>query len=176
MDLWLLEYYNCELSYLWEIGVEFVIFYFKIVVWLGMQGIDIVDLYVECMIEVFSFLSVCIQLKIDVEFFCFIQWLLEVVSFNYVIFMLLMVVVKLYFDMQEGDLVKGVIVLCDIVFVFFILEGENIVCQFCSSQDVMLWLLFIEEVCLIVVLLDMFVLYCYLLFNIYVVGVLCIIL
>ncbi|MET1077923.1 MAG: type VI secretion system baseplate subunit TssF [Pseudomonas sp.] len=83
MDPRLLAYYNNELTYLREMSGEFAAQYPKVAARLGMQGMEVVDPYVERLLEGFSFLTARIQLKMDAEFPRFSQRLLEVVYPNY---------------------------------------------------------------------------------------------
>lgn len=83
MDPRLLEYYNQELSYLRESGLEFSERFPKIASRLGLHESEITDPYVERLLEGFSFLTARIRLKMDAEFPKFSQRLLEVVSPNY---------------------------------------------------------------------------------------------
>lgn len=146
MDLCLLCYYNCELQYVCEMGGEFVCEYFKIVGWLGLEGFECVDLYVECLLEGFVFFVVCVQFKFDVQYLVFIQYLLEMVYLYYFVLVLLMVVVQLQFDLKEVVLVVGYMVLWYIVLCSQIGCDDCIVCEYCIVYDVMLWLLELVEV------------------------------
>lgn len=83
MDPRLLDYYNQELSYLRESGLEFSERFPKIASRLGLHESEITDPYVERLLEGFSFLTARIRLKMDAEFPKFSQRLLEVVSPNY---------------------------------------------------------------------------------------------
>lgn len=83
MDPRLLDYYNQELNYLRESGLEFAERFPKIASRLGLHESEITDPYVERLLEGFSFLTARIRLKMDAEFPRFSQRLLEVVSPNY---------------------------------------------------------------------------------------------
>ncbi|MES2821612.1 MAG: type VI secretion system baseplate subunit TssF [Pseudomonadota bacterium] len=83
MDPRLLAYYNNELAYLREMSGEFAAHYPKVAARLGMQGMEVVDPYVERLLEGFSFLTARVQLKMDAEFPRFSQRLMEVVYPNY---------------------------------------------------------------------------------------------
>lgn len=83
MDARLLDYYNRELAYLRELGAEFADAFPKVATRLGMNGLDVMDPYVERLLEGFAFLAARIHLKIDAEFPRFSQRLLEVVYPQY---------------------------------------------------------------------------------------------
>lgn len=83
MDPRLLDYYNQELHYLKESGLEFSQRFPKIASRLGLHESEITDPYVERLLEGFCFLTARIRLKMDAEFPRFSQRLLEVVYPNY---------------------------------------------------------------------------------------------
>ncbi len=139
MEPLLLDYYNKELTYMREMAAEFSRQHPKIAKRLGMQGIDIADPYVERMIEAFCFLTARTQLKIDAEFPRFTQRLLEVVYPNYVTPTPSMAVAQLRPSLTEGDFINGFNVPRHSTFRAGIPVGENTVCEFRNSQDVMLW-------------------------------------
>ena len=57
MDPRLLDYYNSELRFLRESGVEFARAYPRIAARLGMDSLEVADPYVERLIEAFAFLA-----------------------------------------------------------------------------------------------------------------------
>ncbi|WP_407920100.1 type VI secretion system baseplate subunit TssF [Halopseudomonas salegens] len=83
MDPRLLDYYNQELNYLRESGLEFSQRFPKIASRLGLHESEITDPYVERLLEGFCFLTARIRLKMDAEFPRFSQRLLEVMYPNY---------------------------------------------------------------------------------------------
>lgn len=83
MDARLLDYYNRELAYIRELGGEFAEAFPKVAARLGMGGGEVMDPYVERLLEGFAFLAARIHLKIDAEFPRFSQRLLEVVYPQY---------------------------------------------------------------------------------------------
>ncbi|MGH8519531.1 MAG: type VI secretion system baseplate subunit TssF, partial [Panacagrimonas sp.] len=83
MDPRLLRHYNAELGHLREMGAEFARQFPKIAARLGMDGVEVVDPYVERLMEGAAFLAARVQLKLDAEFPRFTQRLLEIVYPQY---------------------------------------------------------------------------------------------
>ena len=79
MDTRLLKHYESELGYIREMGGEFAEAYPKIASRLGMSQFDVLDPYVERMLEGFAFLSARVQLELDLQYPVFTQNLLEIV-------------------------------------------------------------------------------------------------
>ncbi|WP_434779536.1 type VI secretion system baseplate subunit TssF [Neisseria sp. Ec49-e6-T10] len=78
MNRHFLNYYNKELAFLRDLGVEFAERYPKIAGRLGLNAPEIEDPYVERLLEGFCFLTARIQLKMDAEYPRFVQRILEV--------------------------------------------------------------------------------------------------
>lgn len=83
MDPRLLRYYNQELRYLREMGGEFAREFPKIASRLGMEGLEVVDPYVERLLESSAFLAARVQLKQDAEFPRLSHRLLELIYPNF---------------------------------------------------------------------------------------------
>ena len=83
MDPRLLRYYNEELRHLREMGAEFAEAYPKIAARLGMDGSEVVDPYVERILEGVAFLSARVQLELELQFPSFTRHLLEIVYPHY---------------------------------------------------------------------------------------------
>ncbi|MCB1986056.1 MAG: type VI secretion system baseplate subunit TssF, partial [Nitrosomonas sp.] len=64
----LLEFYEKELRFIREMGVEFSKRYPKIAAGLDLGSAECADPYVERLIESFAFLTARIQLKMDAEY------------------------------------------------------------------------------------------------------------
>ncbi|MDR1661793.1 MAG: type VI secretion system baseplate subunit TssF [Azoarcus sp.] len=102
MDARFLDYYNRELAYLQESGVEFAASFPKVAAHLGMQGDTVADPYVERLLEGFAFLSARIHLKMDAEFPRFSQRLLEVIFPHYLAPTPAMAIVQIPLDMEAS--------------------------------------------------------------------------
>jgi type VI secretion system protein ImpG len=135
----LLEYYNHELGYLRELGAEFARAYPKVAGRLGLRGTEVVDPYVERLLEGFSFLCARIHLKMDAEFPRFSQRLLEVVYPNYVAPMPAMAIVKFQPNLLAGDLRSGYTLPSGTSLRAHFAKGQQTACEFRTAHQVRLW-------------------------------------
>ncbi len=83
MDPRLLSLYETELAFMREMGTEFAREFPKIAARLDLANFDVVDPYVERLMEGFAFLAARIQLKLQSEFPTFTQSLLQMVYPHY---------------------------------------------------------------------------------------------
>ncbi|MDC9612700.1 type VI secretion system baseplate subunit TssF [Xenorhabdus khoisanae] len=146
MDSKLLEYYNRELVYLREMGKEFAERYPKVANRLGMHGIDIVDPYVERLMEGFAFLTSRIQLKMDAEFPHFSEHLLEMLYPNYLSPAPSMAIVELQPDTSKGDISHGFLVPRGTIMHCQTLKKDGITFHYATTQDVTLQPLHLQHV------------------------------
>src|SRR5258706_2256264 len=110
MDRRLLDYYNCELQQVREVGAEFAREFPKVAGWLGLEGFECADPYVERLLEGLAFLAARVQLKVDAEFPRFTQHLLETIYPGYLAPIPSMAMVQFQPDPSEGSLAAGVAV------------------------------------------------------------------
>lgn len=68
MDTRLLRHYEAELTYLREMGAEFAESYPKIAARLGVDGTEVLDPYVERLLEGSAFLAARVQLELDLQY------------------------------------------------------------------------------------------------------------
>ncbi|OTA19565.1 hypothetical protein Xbed_02245 [Xenorhabdus beddingii] len=146
MDSKLLEYYNRELVYLREMGKEFAERYPKVANRLGMHGIDVVDPYVERLMEGFAFLTSRIQLKMDAEFPHFSGHLLEMLYPNYLSPTPSMAIVELQPDTSKGDISHGFLVPRGTIMHCQTLKKEGITFHYATTQDVTLQPLHLQHI------------------------------
>ncbi|MGB3278295.1 MAG: type VI secretion system baseplate subunit TssF, partial [Pseudorhodobacter sp.] len=83
MDTRLLRHYENELAYLREMGSEFAEAYPKIAARLGMENAEVLDPYVERLLEGVAFLSARVQLEMELQFPAFTRHLLEIIYPHY---------------------------------------------------------------------------------------------
>ena len=83
MDTRLLRHYESELAYMRDMGAEFAHAYPKIAARLGMEGLEVLDPYVERLLEGFAFLSARVQLELELQYPGFTSNLLEIVYPHY---------------------------------------------------------------------------------------------
>src|SRR5579872_7363629 len=107
MDPRLLQHYNTELQHLREMGAEFAVQFPKIAARLGMEGLQVVDPYVERLLEGVAFLAARVQLKLDAEFPRFTQTLLEMVHPHFLAPTPAMLVAQFKPDPMEPTLATG---------------------------------------------------------------------
>ena len=105
----LLDYYEKELRFIREMGVEFAKRYPKIAANLDLGSTECSDPYVERLLEGFAFLTARIQLKMDAEFPRFTQHLLEIVYPHYLAPLPSMMIVQINPDFQGGITEEGFI-------------------------------------------------------------------
>lgn len=139
MDGRLLDYYSRELSYLRELGAEFAAEYPKIAGRLGMRDTEVVDPYVERLLEGFSFLAARIHLKMDAEFPRFSQRLLELVYPGYLSPLPAMAIVQIPPDLDVGNLASGYNLPAGTALRANVTAGEQTPCEFRTAHEVTLW-------------------------------------
>ncbi len=83
MDTRLLKHYEGELAFLREMGAEFAEAYPKVASRLGMDGVEVIDPYVERMLEGVAFLSARVQLELELQYPALTSHLLEIVYPHY---------------------------------------------------------------------------------------------
>jgi len=139
MDPRMLRYYSQELQYMREMGAEFAGQFPKIAARLTLDATEVVDPYVERLLEGFSFLSARVRLKLDSEFPRFSQHLLDMAYPHYLAPTPAMAVVQFNPIMTEGALASGFVVPRGTMLRGQIPRGEQTACQFRTAHDVTLW-------------------------------------
>jgi type VI secretion system protein ImpG len=145
MDPRLLRYYNQELQYLREMGGEFARQFPKIAARLGMDGIEVADPYVECILEGAGFLAARIQLRLDAEFPRFTQRLLEMVHPHYLAPTPAMLIAQCNPVPGDSNLVKGSVLPRGTPFRSLPGKGDTVACEFRTAHAVHLWPLEITQ-------------------------------
>lgn len=139
MDPRLLRYYNQELGHLREMGAEFAAQFPKIAARLGMDGITVMDPYVERLLEGAGFLAARVQLKLDAEFPRFTQRLLEIVYPNYLAPTPSMLIAQFQPDLADANLASGVTLPRGSSMRSQLGKGDMTACEFRTAHDVTLW-------------------------------------
>ena len=145
MDTRLLKHYESELGFIREMGAEFAEAYPKIASRLGILPMEVLDPYVERLLEGFAFLSARVQLELDLQFPQFTQNLLEIVYPHFLAPIPSMTVARFVPDPAQGGLEAGYLVPRGATLRGHVLEGEQTACRFTTSQDVTLWPLEVAE-------------------------------
>lgn len=138
MDPRLLRHYNAELAHLREMGAEFAREFPKIATRLGMDGVEVVDPYVERLMEGAAFLAARVQLKLDAEFPRFTQRLLEIVYPQYLAPTPAMLVTRFAPDINDPGLAAGFTVARGTSMKSLLGKGDSTSCEFRTAQDVTL--------------------------------------
>jgi len=139
MDSRILKHYESELSYLREMGAEFAQSYPKVASRLGMDDIEVLDPYVERILEGSAFLSARVQLELELQYPAFTSHLLEIVYPHYLAPIPSMMVANLAPDMDNPAVDDG----------FLMPRGTQLrtersavaqsACTFTTSSDLTLW-------------------------------------
>ena len=145
MDPRLLDYYNSELRYLRESGVEFAHAYPRIAARLGMSSLEVADPYVERLIEAFAFLAARVQLKLDARHPQFTEHLLDVVYPGFLNPVPACGVSEFLPDLKEASLQAGVTIPRGSILRTPLGKGERTASVFTTAQAVTLWPLTITD-------------------------------
>ncbi len=145
MDTRLLKHYERELAYLRDMGAEFAEAYPKIAARLGMEGIEVLDPYVERLLEGAAFLSARVQLELEMEFPTFTSNLLEIVYPHYLAPTPAMMIASFTPDVANAALKNGYLLPRGTPLRSRLMEGEQTACEFRTAADVTLWPVEISE-------------------------------
>jgi len=145
MDTRLLRHYESELSYLREMGAEFAQSYPKVAARLGIDGVEVLDPYVERLLEGTAFLSARVQLELDLQYPSFTSHLLEIIYPHYLTPTPSMMVAAFDPDFANPALADGVTLPRQTTLRAALTEGQQTACLFRTAQDVTLWPLEIAE-------------------------------
>ncbi len=139
MDTRLLKHYEAELAYLREMGAEFAQSYPKIAARLGMDGVEVLDPYVERLLEGSAFLSARVQLELDLQYPAFTSNLLEIVYPHYLAPTPSMMVAELQPDMEHASLSEGYVMARQTMLRARLGEGASTACVYRTATDLTLW-------------------------------------
>ena len=145
MDTRLLSHYETELAYLRDMGAEFARAYPKIAARLGMEGIEVLDPYVERLLEGAAFLAARVQLELDLQVPEITSHLLEIVYPHYLCPVPSMMVAVLEADARAQGMSDGYAVPRDTVIRSRLAEGWQTPVEFRTGCDQHLWPIEIAE-------------------------------
>ncbi len=145
MDTRLLKHYENELAYLRDMGAEFAEAYPKIAARLGMDGFEVVDPYVERLLEGVAFLSARVQLELELQFPALTSHLLEIVYPHYLAPTPSMMVAAFEPDMQNADLESGYLIPRRTELRSKLGADDSTPCVFRTAHDVTMWPITITE-------------------------------
>ena len=145
MDTRLLKHYESELAYLREMGAEFAESYPKIAARLGMDGVEVLDPYVERLLEGSAFLSARVQLELELQYPAFTSHLLEIVYPHYLAPIPSMMVTQLQPDMENATLADGYVIPRHTKLRSRLAEGAQSACVYRTASDLTLWPIEVSE-------------------------------
>lgn len=146
MDTRLLKHYENELAFMRDMGAEFAAAYPKIASRLGMEGIEVLDPYVERLLEGTAFLSARVQLELELQFPAFTSNLLEIVFPQYLAPTPSMMVAQFDPDVDNAALSDGYVMPRHTQLRSRLMEGEQTPCVFRTAADLTMWPVEISEV------------------------------
>jgi len=145
MDTRLLRHYEGELAYMRDMGAEFAAAYPKIAGRLGMEGVEVLDPYVERLLEGVAFLSARVQLELELQFPQFTSHLLEIVYPHYLAPTPSMMIARFEPDLGNAGLKTGYTLPRHTRLRSRLMEGEQTACEFRTSADMTMWPIEIAE-------------------------------
>ena len=145
MDTRLMKHYENELMYLRDMGAEFAAAYPKIAARLGMEGVEVLDPYVERLLEGVAFLSARVQLELELQFPTFTSNLLEIVYPHYLAPTPSMMIAALEPDTANAAIKDGYVLPRHSVLRSRLMEGEQTPCEFRTAAETTIWPVEIAE-------------------------------
>ncbi|HKK53070.1 MAG TPA: type VI secretion system baseplate subunit TssF, partial [Myxococcota bacterium] len=145
MDTRLLKRYEEELAFIREMAADFAESYPKIAARLGIEGFEVLDPYVERLIEGYAFLTARVQLELDLQFPTFTQHLLEIVYPHYTAPTPAMMIARFTPDTAQAGLDDGFLLPRGTLLRSPVGQGDETPVQFRTARDVRLWPLRIAE-------------------------------
>ncbi len=139
MDTRLLAHYESELAFLRDMGAEFSAAYPKIASRLGMEGMEVLDPYVERLLEGTAFLSARVQLALEMQFPAFTSNLLEIIYPHFLAPIPAMMVVALEPDISNAGVKGGYVMKRGSRLRSRQIDGEQTACIFRTAADLTLW-------------------------------------
>ena len=139
MDTRLLKHYEAELLYLRDMGAEFAEAYPKIAGRLGMEGVEVLDPYVERLLEGVAFLSARVQLELELQYPAFTSNLLEIVYPHYLAPTPSMMIAAFEPDGTNSAVKSGYVLPRHTTLRSRLTEGERTPCEFRTAADLTLW-------------------------------------
>lgn len=145
MDTRLLKHYEGELAFMRDMGAEFAQSYPKIASRLGMDGVEVVDPYVERLLEGVAFLSARVQLELELQYPTLTSNLLEIIYPHYLCPQPSMMVAAFEPDMQNAALEDGYVIERGSELRSVLGEDDTTSCVFRTASDVKMWPVSITE-------------------------------
>jgi type VI secretion system protein ImpG len=145
VDTRLLGHYDTELRFLREMGTEFAKAYPKVAARLGIGELEVVDPYVERLLEGTAFLAARVQLELELQYPNFASHLFEIVYPEVLAPTPSMMVAQLVPDVGNAALDDGHKIKRGTVLRSKPAHGTSTACQFTTAHDVTLWPIEVAE-------------------------------
>ncbi|TDL85188.1 type VI secretion system baseplate subunit TssF [Meridianimarinicoccus aquatilis] len=145
MDTRLLRHYETELAFMREMGSEFAQSFPKVAARLGMDGVEVLDPYVERLLEGVAFLSARVQLELELQYPALTSQLLEIIYPHFLGPTPSMMIAQLVPDVDNAAVAAGHTIQRGTHLRTRLLEGTQTACVFRTSQDTTLWPIEIAE-------------------------------
>ncbi|MFT4959943.1 MAG: type VI secretion system protein ImpG, partial [Paracoccaceae bacterium] len=145
MDTRLVKHYESELMYLRDMGAEFAEAYPKIASRLGMEGVEVLDPYVERLLEGVAFLSARVQLELELQYPAFTSNLLEIIYPHYLAPTPSMMIAAFEPDPANSAIKDGYVMPRQTVLRSRLMENEQTPCEFRTAADLTMWPIEISE-------------------------------
>lgn len=134
-----MKHYESELMFLRDMGAEFAAAYPKIAARLGMEGVEVLDPYVERLLEGVAFLSARIQLELELQYPNFTSNLLEIVYPHYLAPTPSMMIAAFEPDTANSAVKDGYLLPRHSVLRSRLMEGEQTPCEYRTAADMTMW-------------------------------------
>jgi type VI secretion system protein ImpG len=145
MDSRLLQHYERELAFMRDMGAEFAQAYPKIAQRLGMEGIEVLDPYVERLLEGVAFLTARVQLELDLQYPAFTANLLEIIYPHYLAPIPSMMIAAFDPDPGNAAVKNGFTLPRHTVLRSRGIDGQQTACIFRTAANLTLWPLEVTE-------------------------------
>lgn len=145
MDTRLMKHYESELIFLRDMGAEFAAAYPKIANRLGMEGVEVLDPYVERLLEGVAFLSARVQLELELQYPNFTSNLLEIVYPHYLAPTPSMMIAAFEPDTSNAAVKSGYNLPRHTTLRSRLMEGENTPCEFRTAAELTMWPVEVSE-------------------------------
>ncbi|MEM8633073.1 MAG: type VI secretion system baseplate subunit TssF [Pseudomonadota bacterium] len=145
MDTRLLRHYENELLFMRDMGAEFAEAFPKIASRLGMEGVEVLDPYVERLLQGVAFLSARVQLELELQYPNITSHLLEIVYPHYLSPTPSMMIAAFETDPANAALKDGYVLPRGTSLLSRPMQGETTACEFRTAADTTLWPIEIAE-------------------------------
>ena len=145
MDPRFIRLYEDELAHLRDLGREFAREHPR-AKYLGLEGMEVADPYVERLLEGFAFLAARVRLKLDAEYPRLVEQLLQTLYPNFVAPVPSAMIVRFAVDVTDPNLARGFEIARATTVRSALKRGQATQCEFRTAMPVQLWPLTLADV------------------------------